>query len=487
MFSVIESLSPPPQQAYIQHSHSYRRIALLALFFLLSLALYIWLSLVAPQLDQPIGPFMTLWGGCFVVYLIACLWLMTTHPSRGRWYWAELGIIFLGAVVFRVMLIHLPLGLSRDAWRYVWDGKMIVNGYSPYQYAPDSPVLQHLRDSVYGNTPYFQFTTKYPPGAELFFGLGYLLSPTSLLGMKSLFVLCDIVTCVALAVLLRMRGRDPRYVIFYAWSPLPIVEFAVQSHIDALTVACTVLAVLFAVSSWRYSRILTGVFIGLATITKLYPLILLLLVLRRRDWSLLIACAVTIVAGYLPFFLLSHGHILDASPLSAIIGQNEAHPSVIQIVLSDAGAYLHINRTLVHLVTLCIEGCIVGVMLLFVIVQRIRGQLRIEMGLLLLTWVILLDYAHIFPWYATALLPWIAMCIVPLWSAKGISSRSLGILCIWYFTFTCVLSYFPVKQYATETNWLYYFGATFGVILLGLLCTASIYAWRTNHKRPSFV
>ena len=485
MFSVIESLSPPSQQEYIQHP--YRRIALLAFFFLLSLALYIWLSLVAPQLDQPIGSFMTLWGACFVVYLIACLWLMTTRPMPGRWFWAELGILFLGAIVFRVMLIHLPLGLSRDAWRYVWDGKMIANGYSPYQYAPDSPVLQYLRDSVYSNTPYFQFTTKYPPGAELFFVLGYLLSPTSLLGVKWLFVLCDLVTCVALALLLWMRGRDPRYVIFYAWSPLPIVEFAVQSHIDALTVACTVLAVLFAVSSWRYSRILTGVFIGLATLTKLYPLILLLLVLRRRDWSLLIACAVTIVAGYLPFFLLSHGHILDASPLSAVIGQNEAHPGVIQIVLSDLGASLHINRTLVHLVTLGIEGCIVGGTLLFVIMQRIRGQLRIEMGLLLLTWVILLDYAHIFPWYATALLPWIAMCIVPLWSAKGFSTRSLGIVCIWYFTFTCVLSYFPVKQYATQTNWLYYFGATFGVILLGLLCTAFLYAWRTNHKRTSFV
>lgn len=534
MFSVLEPLSPLPQQESVQYP--YRRIALLAIFFLLSLGLYSWLSLVAPQLDQPIGPFMTLWGGCFLVYLIACLWLMTTRPSGGRWYWAELGIIFLGAVVFRVMLIHLPLGLSRDAWRYVWDGKMIANGYSPYQYAPDSPVLQHLRGYVYSNTPYFQYPTKYPPGAELFYVLGYLLSPSSLIGMKSLFVLCDLVTCLALACLLRMRGRDPRYAIFYAWSPLPIVEFAVQSHIDALTVACTVLAVLFAVSSWRYSGVLTGIFIGLATLTKLYPLILLVLVLRPGDnalsllrrghnvlrpgspphivegtgevantgavaesravegipgrntlWPLLVACFVTIVLGYLPFFVLSHGHILDASPLSSIIGQNEEHPGVIQVVLFDVGAHFHINATFVHLVTLGIEGCIVGGTLLFVIVQRIRGHLSIEMGLLLLTWVILVDYAHVFPWYATALLPWIAMCIVPVWSAKGFSTRGLAMLCLWYFTFTCVLSYFPVKQYATETNWLYYFGATFGVILIGLLVAASLYAWRTNREHTSFV
>ena len=496
MFSVLEPLSPLSQQEPVQHP--YRRIALLAIFFLLSLALYIWLSLIAPQLDQPIGAFMTLWGGCFVVYLIACLWLMATRPANGRWYWAELGIIFLGAIVFRVMLIHLPLSLSRDAWRYVWDGKMIANGYSPYQYAPDSPVLQHLRGYVYNNTPYYQFTTKYPPGAELFYVLGYLLSPSSLFGMKSLFVLCDLITCVALAYLLRMRGRDPRYVIFYAWSPLPIVEFAVQSHIDALTITCTVLAVLFAVSSWRYSRVLTGIFIGLATLTKLYPLILLILVLgsrdksrhnmmEGRDWSLLIACFVTIVVGYLPFFFLSHGNVLDASPLSSIIGQNEAHPGVIQVVLSDFGSHFHINARFVHVVTLAIEGGIVGGTLLFVVVQRIRRRLSIEMGLLLLTWAILVDYAHIFPWYATALLPWIALCIVPVWSAKGLSTRGLAILCIWYFTFTCVLSYFPVKQYATEANWLYYFGATFGVILIGLLVATSLYAWRTNRGRASFV
>lgn len=486
MFSIVKSLSPlPQQQKYVQHPR--RHLALLSAFFLLSLVLYIWLSLVAPQLDQPIGPFMALWGGCFLIYLVACLWIMRTQPLAGRGYWAELGILFLGAVIFRVMLIHLPLGLSRDAWRYVWDGKMIVHGYSPYQYAPNSPVLLHLRDIVYANCPYQQFPTKYPPGAELFYVLGYLLTPTSLLGMKWLFVLCDLVTCVALAVLLRLRGRDPRYVIFYAWSPLPIVEFAVQSHIDALTVACTVLAVLFAVSSWRYSRVLAGVFIGLATLTKLYPIILLLLIVRRRDWPLLMACATTIILGYLPFFLLSHGNILAASPLSAIIGQNEAHPGVIQIVLSELGAYLHLNSLLVRRVFLGVEGIIVGGTLLFVVVQRIRGRLSIEMGVLLLTWVILVDYAHIFPWYATALLPWIALCIVPLWNSKGFSTRGLGILLIWYFTFTCVLSYFPVKQYATQTNWLYYFGATFGVILLGLTFATLLYLWRTTREHISFV
>ena len=473
MLTLTQSSSHIQVQPPLQHP--YRHIAALGIFFLLSLLLYILLSLIAPPFGQPVGVFDSVWAACFLVYFVASFWVIRTRPLAGRWLWCELGIVFLGAIIFRVMLIHLPADLSNDAWRYLFDGKMIVHGYSPYQYAPNSPVLAGLRDSAFARANYLTLPTKYPPGAELFYVLGYLLSPNTLFGLKSLFVLCDLVTCVAVALLLRAWGRDMRYALLYAWSPLPIVEFAAQSHIDAVVVASTVLAILCAASSWRYARVFAGIFIGLATLTKLYPLVLLILILRRRDWPLLIACGTTIVAGYLPFFLMSHGYLLTNSPLSAIVGQSEDHLGVLQMVIYDLGRYFRLSIPLIHAIILLFELPIAAITLLFVIVQRRRGRLSVESGILLLTWVILSDYAHIFPWYAVALLPWVALCLSSLPGRKILTPRGIAILSVWYFTVACILSYLPVGYASTEANWLLYYAASFGVVLLGLLVAAILY------------
>jgi len=56
---------------------------------------------------------------------------------------------------------------------------------------------------------------------------------------------------------------------------LPIVEFAIQGHIDVITLTFTLLAVLSATNTSMRGRILTSFFIGLAALTKIYPLLLL--------------------------------------------------------------------------------------------------------------------------------------------------------------------------------------------------------------------
>ena len=472
-FLIQSQVTSAQQHTTFRTHHPRRRIALLFIFLLASIICYSILSLVAPPLDQPIGPFMVVWAICFLCYLVACLWVLTSMSQTGQWQWVEIGLILAGAFVFRVMLVHLPLGLSRDAWRYLWDGRVIAHGFSPYQFAPFDRALQPLRDSVFAETPYRELPTKYPPGAELFYVLGYLLTPTNLLGLKSLFVVCDLITCIALTTLLIQRGKDPRYVIFYAWCPLPIVEFAIQGHVDVLTICCTVLAVLCATSSRPTIRMLAGVFLGLATLTKLYPIILLLVLLRRRDWGLLVACGVTIVLGYAPFFILGHGHILDGSPFTAIVGQRESHIAVIQNILFITGFTFHINKTVIQLLVWFIEAVIVGTTLLVVLLGHVRKTMSTETGILLLTAVILMIYAHIFPWYAPAFLPWIALTIGPLWTRQGPSAKGVAIIMVWYFTFTCITSYIPgLKEYESIANWFLYYAFTFGVVFVGLAIAA---------------
>lgn len=431
---------------YSVRERPFRQVTLiLCLLLLLFSLLYLLLARVAPVLDGPNKPFFLIWTLCFLCYFAVCIVVLMSRPPSGYWRWFQLGIILVGAAAFRLLLLPLPLGLSRDAWRYLWDARVFMHGYSPYLYAPNDPILAPLHGIVYANTPYRQIPTKYPPGAELFYVLGYLLSPTNLLALKGLFVLCDLLTCGALAYLLICKRLDPRRVIIYAWCPLPIVEFAIQGHVDALAITCTVMAVVCSLSSRRSARLLTGIFIGLAILTKLYPVVLLLVLVRRRDWELLVACAFTVVLGYLPFLLLSHGQF--AAVLFSFSGQDTLQPSILQGILLMLGRSIRAAPEIMWVIGRVIEGAVGIIMVLFVQIQRLYGKMSIEGALLLLIGTVLSLYSCFYPWYVPALLPWIAVLITPIRrTGKGFSIKGLTIMMIWLVTYVILLVYLPVLK-----------------------------------------
>jgi Glycosyltransferase family 87 len=472
--------------------HPRRRVEILCGFLLGFLVLYVEMVFIAMPQDAPLGlftTFMTVWGVCFFMYFVASIWVMMTRPLPGRWLWVELGLILGGALVFRLMLINLPLGLSPDAWRYLWDARVTLHGYSPYTYAPFAQILAPLRDIVFANSRYRQFPTKYPPGAELFFILGYLLNPTNLVALKGLFVLCDLVTCGALTVLLVRKGLDPRRVLIYAWCPLPIVEFAIQGHSDAIAVTFMVLAVLCAQSSRQSLRLLAGVCIGLAALARLYPILLLLVLVRRRDWGLVVACISTLALGYLPFILLGQGDV--RSVLLSFSGQQDLHLGVLDLAPTYIAGELGIRIALTSVVSVThvLEMAVEGITVLVICIQRLRKRMSEEAALLLLIAVTLMVYAHVFPWYITALLPWIAILAVPVWTREGgISAKGLTVVMVWYFTCTVVLSYVAgLKQISTASNWLIYYGASFGVMVVGLVVAAVIgFLRHRSDVKPAF-
>src|SRR2546426_2093312 len=295
-----------------EHAGRYPWWRSLALFLLLllSIALYGALITVAPQPDAAITPFLQIWMLCFLPYFAACAFILATRPVTNRWRWIELSIIFVGALIFRAVLLPLPPGLSHDSWRYLWDARVTLHGYSPYVYPPDDKVFSSLQDQViYANSRFRNVPTIYPPGAEAIYVLSYLLAPSNLYFLKGIFIVFDMIPCGALALLLKRKGFDPRRVIIYAWCPLPIVEFAIQGHVDVITLTFTILAIVSAANTRPGGRVLTGVLIGLATLTKIYPILLLVVIARRRDYALFAACFITIIVGYLPFLILGHGQV----------------------------------------------------------------------------------------------------------------------------------------------------------------------------------
>src|SRR5437588_11698632 len=275
---------PQESESLFSVKRPWWRSLLLMLLLLLSVALYVMLiNVAAPEDTLLIAPFLQTWMVCFVPYFAACALVLATKPAPGRWRWIELGIIFVGALVFRFILLPLPPNLSHDSWRYLWDARVTLHGYSPYVYAPNDTALVHLRNFIYDNSRFRNVPTLYPPAAQAVYLLSYLIAPDNLVVFKGILVLLEIVTCGALIALLRSRGLDPSRCLIYAWCPLPIVEFAMQGHHEAITLVFTMLALVSSLSSWRWNSVLTGLLIALATLTNIYPILLLVVVLPRRN------------------------------------------------------------------------------------------------------------------------------------------------------------------------------------------------------------
>jgi alpha-1,6-mannosyltransferase len=251
------------------------------------------------QSEDNLDRFLIVTAAQSAVYA-AAVWLCWTRAGSRR---TVLAIAAL-AIAMRVPAVLAPPYLSNDVYRYVWDGEVEAAGLNPYLHTPADPQLAHLRDHDIYPLIASQFApTIYPPVAEALFLVITRISAT-VTAMKVAVVFCELITFFLLARLLALEGLPTGRVLIYAWHPLPIWEFAGSGHIDALLIAFCVAAIF---ATRRQHDGLGGSLLAGATLTKLYPIVLLPALYRRWDWRLLVAFCVAIVVGYLPFVSAGSG------------------------------------------------------------------------------------------------------------------------------------------------------------------------------------
>jgi len=111
-------------------------------------------------------------------------------------------------------------------------------------------------------------------------------------------VLGETVAFILLVGMLAVEGLPTTRVLVYAWHPLALWEFAGSGHLDGVLIPL-ILAALWATRRGRQG--LSGLFLAAATLTKLYPAVMLPALYRRWGWKMPAAFAATILVAYLPF------------------------------------------------------------------------------------------------------------------------------------------------------------------------------------------
>src|SRR5215213_1966859 len=210
-----------------------------------------------------------------VLYFLAAWLVLQARSSR-----STLLIVIAFAVVFRLSIVFAPPYLSDDIYRYVWDGRVQAAGINPYHYLPAAPELAHLRDeAIYPKMNRRDFAhTIYPPVAQFVFFLTTRISE-HVTWMKLTMLGFEVVAVWAIAQLLMSLGQAPQRLLIYAWHPLVIWEFAGSGHVDAIAIAFIALAFL----AWHRNKDFgSGFALACATLTKLFPIVLLPAVFKPR-------------------------------------------------------------------------------------------------------------------------------------------------------------------------------------------------------------
>ena len=164
---------------------------------------------------------------------------------------------------------------------------------------------------------YPEIPTVYPPAAQAAFSLGAGLGGWDWRGQRWVFLIIDVTVMALLLVLLRWLHISLSWILLYAWNPLVLKEITNSAHVDVL-VLMFLLLVLMGLMKHQHAdglgwAVFSGVMMGLAILSKIYPVVLVptgLIFLRRQAKPasggpvFVIAVLSTVILGFLPFVLV---------------------------------------------------------------------------------------------------------------------------------------------------------------------------------------
>lgn len=134
------------------------------------------------------------------------------------WFW-------IIAIALRLILLFMYPG--DDIWRYIWEGYIQTQGFSPYDFAPNATELIPYRSSWWWQINHQSVSAIYPPLTQLGFRGLAAISPGVIL-FKSSFAIADLLTCWLLTKKFTYLEST-----FYAWNPLIVYSFAGGGHYDS--------------------------------------------------------------------------------------------------------------------------------------------------------------------------------------------------------------------------------------------------------------
>lgn len=183
-------------------------------------------------------------------------------------------------IFIRILILFLPIGLSDDIYRYLWEGHLQHQGVNPYLFSPDSPELIGHRTNWWERVNNPDIQSPYPPLAQLIFlVVTFVTTDLSLLVIifRIMMVIFDLGIIVIIKRLLVILKLPERRIMIYAWSPLVLFEISGNAHVDVVAIFFLLLSIFFILRlpHFQHYQIYSGISLALAFLVKFFPIVIL--------------------------------------------------------------------------------------------------------------------------------------------------------------------------------------------------------------------
>ncbi len=196
---------------------------------------------------------------------------------------ANFKLLTIVAFLFRVVFIFAIPNLSQDFYRFLWDGRMILQGINPYLHTPESfisigkfPVHQAQELYVGMQSLNASHFTNYPPINQLCFSIAALFAGKSILGsamvLRLIIIAADFGTLYYGKKLLEKLKLPISNVFWYVLNPFIIIELTGNLHFEGVMIFFLVWSLYLLHSGrWKWAAVVFAFSIA----TKLVPLMFL--------------------------------------------------------------------------------------------------------------------------------------------------------------------------------------------------------------------
>ncbi|WP_417859948.1 mannosyltransferase [Winogradskyella sediminis] len=377
------------------------------LFFILSCVLYIWFTYGIVRADALplIGIYVT-------------LFILTFQIIKRQ---LDFRLLVVFSVVVRILFLSATPNLSQDFYRFIWDGRMIMEGFNPYLYTPDSFILNGKFPIAQAQTLYngmgalsASHFTNYPPINQLCFTIAAFFSSKSILGavivMRLLIIAADIGAIYFGKKLLKALNMPVHRIFWYALNPFIIIELTGNLHFEGVMIFFFIWSLyLLQINKWKWAAFILACSVSV----KLIPLMLLPLFynyFKRADtskisYSKLImfytVIGLSLIAFFLPFFSME---FIDnySKTVGLWFGNFEFNASIYYLARAIGYSITGYNEIAIIGKVLPIIAILIILSFSFIKKHMQLPQLITSMLLVLTCYLFLSTTVH--PWYIATLI-----------------------------------------------------------------------------------
>ena len=187
------------------------------------------------------------------------------------------------SILFRCIFLFATPNLSQDFYRFIWDGRMLINGFNPYLSLPETFIQLNLQPIAEASILYDgmgelngSHYTNYPPLNQFCFFIAALFANksifVSIIVLRVLIILADIGILYFGKKLLERLNLPIKNIFWYLLNPFIIIEMTGNLHFEPVMLFFLIWA-LYKLHQQQW--ILAAILIGCSVSVKLIPLLFL--------------------------------------------------------------------------------------------------------------------------------------------------------------------------------------------------------------------